>query len=107
MQLQLPFDTALILAKTPLREDHPDVWKRYESKTVIRFGMRTGARVFTQLGLRDMQVIRQYICLWLEEQDLIPAELREPELAEIYPSARSSAAIIGQAVHRVLQEAPC
>lgn len=79
MKLQMPFDAALVLNGTPLRHEHPDVWRRYEDKTNIRFGMRTGAVAYTQVGAQDLLTICRHFDLWLAEQELIPDELRDKD----------------------------
>lgn len=107
MQIQLPFDTAVVLSKTTFRIDEPEVWSRYQNNTVIRYGLQTGARVFTQIGLHDMEVVRSFICRWLEEQDSIPADQRSDATDELYKTAYASAAILADAIGRVTQEAPC
>jgi hypothetical protein len=79
LHLEIPFDAAEILHRTSLKQDHPDVWRRYLNNRVIRFGKRVGAQVKTRVGRSDLLVIRDYFCLWLSEQELIPDHLRERE----------------------------
>lgn len=75
MTLQLPFDAALVLHRTKLRTDHPDVWRRYEANTVIRY-RRTSYQAYAHstLELSDLRVLRNYYELYLSTCELDPTE---------------------------------
>lgn len=92
MQLQLPFEAALVLHRTGLRSDHQDVWRRYEEKTVIRFGRNAWRAVAqTDLGCHDMRTIRNHFELWLASHD---AE----QDADMCKAAKRAVGILTQAI---------
>ena len=68
LDLQLTFEAALVLHRTSLRRDYPDVWRRYEKNTIIRYGHKTGrAKAYSQLGRCDMKIMCHYYKKWLSE----------------------------------------
>lgn len=79
MKIDISFEAAQILDGTSLKVDEPEVWTRYLNNRTIRFGRVVGARVMTHMGHRDLALIRDYFCLWLHNQELIPDELREAD----------------------------
>lgn len=107
VQLDIPFDAALILDGTTLKTDHPDVWARYLNNRVLRFGRRVGAMVKTELGHTDLIVIRDYFSLWLNAQELIPADLREREDRRLLESARNAANQLSAVIDRHACETGC
>lgn len=74
MQIEIPFDAALILDETDLKHDHPELWTRYLNNRHIRYTRRIGARVFTSVGREDLRIIRDYFSLWLQFESLLPEE---------------------------------
>jgi hypothetical protein len=98
MRLEIPFDAAEILNKTTLKVDRPDVWTRYLNRREIRFGHRLGARVYTPLGCSDLGVIRDYFSLWLNDQELIPDNLRDKKTDFAMREAKYAASILTHAI---------
>lgn len=72
MQIEIPFEAALILEETSLKTDHPELWTRYLNNRHIRYTRRVGARVFTSVGREDLRIIRDYFSLWLQYESLLP-----------------------------------
>lgn len=98
MRLEIPFEAAEILNATSLKTDYPEVWKRYLNKREMRFGHRLGARVYTPLGRLDLAVIRDYFCLWLHEQELIPDDLRKRSDESLMRDARYAIGVLTQVI---------
>lgn len=99
MQLDIPFDAALILNKTTLRQDFPETYKRYEEASTIYVGIgRVQARVKTRLGAMDMCIIRDYFDLWLNSQDLIPKDCQSKDDKQLVRSAQEAVYVLTRAV---------
>ena len=113
MQLDIPFDAALILYKTTLREDFPETFQRFENQSTIYVGQRAmQARMKTKTGGIDLHIIRDYFDLWLNSQDLIPEELRTEDDMKLVRSAREAVHYLTRAIDQIWQEhgkpvAPC
>jgi hypothetical protein len=102
MQIDIPFDAALILAKTTLREDFPETYARYEAQSTVYVGRRMmRARVKTRVGGIDLHIIRDYFDLWLNAQDLIPEECRSAEDVELVRSAREAVHVLTRVINEV------
>lgn len=100
MQLDISFDAAEILRETGLRTDAPELWSRYLDKMTVRFGKRTGARVYTSMGRLDLGIIRDYFCLWVNDQQLVPAELRTRQDEQRIRHARQAISALTGAIER-------
>lgn len=92
MQIDIPFDAALILYKhTTLRQDFPETFRRYEENSTVYVGSRAmTARMKTRTGGIDLSIIRDYFDLWLNAQDLIPEECKGKDDLELVRSAREA-----------------
>lgn len=102
MQIHIPFDAALILNKTTLRDDFPETYKRYENQSTVyvgRYLMR--AMVKTRVGAIDMSIIRDYFDLWLNAQDLIPEDCKSREDLELVRAAREAVYQLTKAIAEV------
>jgi hypothetical protein len=100
MQLDISFDAAEILRETGLRTDDPELWSRYLDKMTVRFGKRTGARVYTSMGWHDLGIIRDYFCLWVSDQELVPAELRTRQDEQRIRHAQQAISALTAAIER-------
>jgi hypothetical protein len=91
VQIDIPFDAALILAKTTLRQDFPETYKRYENQSVVYVGAyRMTARMKTRTGGIDLSIIRDYFDLWLNAQEMIPDECKDKDDLDLVRSAREA-----------------
>lgn len=90
MQIEITFDAAELLNSTSLKQDHSDVWARYLNNRVVRFGKRVGAVVKTEVGRGDLLIIRDYLSLWLCDQELVPDHLRDREDDRAMRTAREA-----------------
>lgn len=98
MQIDISFDAAQILNDTTLRQDRPDVWARYLEQRVVRFGRHVGARVYTPMGWQDLSVIRNYLCMWINHQELIPDELRDRSDAQLLAEVRQAVVVFTRVI---------
>jgi hypothetical protein len=92
VQIDIPFDAALILYKhTTLRQDFPETFRHFESQSTVYVGARAmTARMKTRTGGIDLSIIRDYFDLWLNTQDLIPNECKNKDDLELVRSAREA-----------------
>jgi hypothetical protein len=104
MQIDIPFDAALVLYKTTLRQDFPETFKRFENQSTVYVGQRAWqARMKTKTGGIDLYIIRDYFDLWLNAQDLIPEECRGQDDIKLVRAAREAVHYLTRAIDQTMQ----